>query len=67
MINYIVPPDKKKYQDVLQIDLDDYIFEDIDIVLILSLPGRYKKGDPKFDKYGHRKILKVRNIFKSST
>jgi hypothetical protein len=36
------------------------------MVLILSLPGRYKKGEPKFDKYGHRKVLRIRNLFKSS-
>ena len=52
-----IMPNKIKYTEILGFNLDDYYFSDIDIVLIPSLPGRFRDGD--LDKYGHRKIGSV--------
>lgn len=47
-------PIKIDYPQLLGFNLNDYYISDIDIVLIPSLPGRYRDGD--FDKFGHRKV-----------
>ncbi len=47
-------PSKMKYTDVLDVNLDDYYYSDIDIIIISSIPGRHK--DDSLDKYGHRRV-----------
>ncbi len=49
-----IMPDKIKYTELLGFNIKDYFISDIDIVLVPSLPGRFRDGD--FDKYGHRRI-----------
>jgi len=36
-------PNRTKYTDILELNLDDYYYSGIDIVLIPSLPGRFKE------------------------
>mmetsp|Transcript_15066 Transcript_15066/g.12777 ORF Transcript_15066/g.12777 Transcript_15066/m.12777 type:complete len:290 (-) Transcript_15066:398-1267(-) len=50
-------PNKMKYTEVLDLNLDDYYYSGIDIILIPSLPGRHK--EEKFDLYGHRKVGQI--------
>ena len=47
-------PKKIEIKTLLKIDLDDYVFENIDIILIPSLPGRHTGS-----KYGLSKIKTV--------
>ena len=47
-------PIKVSYKDLLGFNLDDYFISGVDIVLVPSLPGRFR--DENFDKYGHRRI-----------
>jgi tyrosyl-DNA phosphodiesterase 1 len=47
-------PNKARYTDILDLNLDDYYYSGIDIVMIPSIPGRHK--DEALDKYGHRKV-----------
>jgi len=47
-------PIKIDYATFLDFNLDDYYISGIDIVLVPSLPGRFRDGD--FDRYGHRRI-----------
>jgi len=47
-------PIKIDYSQFLDFNLDDYHISGVDIVLVPSLPGRFRDGD--FDKYGHRRI-----------
>ncbi len=49
-----IMPDKIKYTELLGFNIKDYFISDIDIVLVPSVPGRFRDGD--FDKYGHRRI-----------
>jgi len=52
-LNDIIPK-KIDQKPFLQIDLDDFLFENIDIILIPSFPGRHKDS-----KYGLAKIRKI--------
>ena len=50
-------PNNLIYKDVIGINLEDYHFSDIDIVLIPSIPGRHKS--PYIDKFGHRRVASI--------
>ena len=50
-------PNNLNYKDLIGINLDDYEYNDIDIVLIPSIPGRHKFQ--YIDKFGHRKVASV--------
>jgi len=50
-------PNRAKYTDLLDVNIDDYYISDVDIVLIPSVPGRHKDQD--FDKYGHRRVASI--------
>ncbi len=52
-------PNRLKYTELLDVNIDDYYISDIDIVLIPSVPGRHKDQD--FDKYGHRRVGAIIN------
>eukprot|EP01017_Pseudomicrothorax_dubius_P024515 TRINITY_DN2604_c0_g2_i1.p1 TRINITY_DN2604_c0_g2~~TRINITY_DN2604_c0_g2_i1.p1 ORF type:complete len:530 (-),score=122.28 TRINITY_DN2604_c0_g2_i1:115-1704(-) len=52
-----IMPKGNKYQELLKIDLDDYVFENIDIVLVGSLPGRFMGKEML--RYGHPRLLDV--------
>lgn len=47
-------PLKIDYKSILKFDLNDYVFENIDVILIPSVTGRYR--DQSINKYGIGKI-----------
>ena len=62
LVDYIknIIPMKIDIKNYMKIDLDDYVFDNIDVILIPSYPGRHKSS--KDSKYG---LSKLRNIIKS--
>ena len=62
LVDYIknIIPMKIDIKNYMKIDLDDYVFDNIDVILIPSYPGRHKNS--KDSKYG---LSKLRNIIKS--
>lgn len=50
-------PDKTNYRELLKMNLDEYIYENIDVILIPSIPGRHQGENMR--KYGHLKIKEV--------
>lgn len=57
-MNKIIPKNITNPKTFLKFDLDDYVFENIDIILIPSYPGRHIKNST----YG---LAKIRNIIKT--
>lgn len=54
-VKNIMPPAIKDYKSFITIDLDEYVFENINIVLVGSLPGKYTTPQ-EIEKYGIGKI-----------
>eukprot|EP01016_Furgasonia_blochmanni_P049585 TRINITY_DN753_c0_g1_i9.p1 TRINITY_DN753_c0_g1~~TRINITY_DN753_c0_g1_i9.p1 ORF type:complete len:360 (-),score=67.43 TRINITY_DN753_c0_g1_i9:210-1178(-) len=47
-------PKNTNYKELLKFDLDDYVYEGVDIVLVTSVAGRHKEGNMR--KYGHLQV-----------
>ena len=52
-----IMPSKMDYKSILKFDLNDYVYENIDVILIPSVMGRYR--GPSMNKYGIGKIKYV--------
>ena len=58
-------PKNTNYTTLLNFNLDNYTFSNIDIVLISSIPGRAR--DKEIDKHGHRKVASIIKTFMSKS
>lgn len=56
-----IMPKKIDFKNLTEIDIDEYEFEDIDVVLISSVPGRYPINSEK--KYGLARVKEIMSIF----
>ncbi|KRX00629.1 hypothetical protein PPERSA_00856 [Pseudocohnilembus persalinus] len=64
-VSKIMPP-FKDYKELLKIDLNDYFYENINVILIPGLPGRFQ--DDQFKKYNKGKVKHVlTKYFKNSS
>ncbi len=51
-----MPPEIKDYTKLLLIDLEDYVYDNIDIILVSSIPGKYYNTKNWINKYGVGKV-----------
>lgn len=56
-----MPTKKIDYKSILKFDLNDYVYENVDVVLIPSLPGRFR--DEMMNKYGIGKVKYILEKF----
>ena len=60
-LNSMIP--EKDFEEKVQIKLEDYLFENVNVVLIPSLPGKYNKQEAV--KFGLKKVEKALKHFSS--